>query len=142
MEVIGAVSGVVGVLAFTFKLAGEVTVLVADIRNAPEDIIQLRTELQDLSDILDWIQILSGRHQLRPEDKPLEVAVITQLKRCKNNMEDIKQKLKRFFKKGSERRGPLQIISWRIRKGEIRDLKDKLRDSRAQLQLSVLVLNA
>lgn len=142
MEVIGALSGVVGVLAFTLKLAGEVTVLISDIRNAPEDIIQLRMELQDLSDILDWVQTLTGRHQLRPEDRPLEITVIAQLERCRSTMEDIKQRLGRFFSKGIGRRSPLQLISWRIRKSEVRDLKDRLRDSRAQLQLSVLVLNA
>ena len=45
MEIVRALGGVVGVQAFTFKLAGEVTGLVSDIRNAPEDIILLRMEL-------------------------------------------------------------------------------------------------
>ena len=142
MEVVGALSGVAGLLAFTFKLAGEVTVLISDIQNAPEDIMQLRVELQDLSDILDWTQTLSKRHRLRPEYRPLEITVISQLERCRDTMEDIKLKLRRFFNNGTARGSALQIISWRMRKSEIRDLKDKLRDSRAQLQLSVLVLNA
>jgi hypothetical protein len=135
-------AGITGVLAFTAKLTREVIALASEIRDAPEDITDLRLELQHLSSLIQSTDDLSTKYPLRPDCKPLGDTVIECLERCRTVMEAIKLQLRKFVSSGIARRSPMRMISWTMRKDKIQNLRSKLRDSKAMLELSITVFNS
>jgi len=134
------VASITGILAFAAKITGETITLLSDIRDAPDEISDLRFELQNLSSLVQSTHHLIGRNQPKPDDKPLEDTTTDCLQQCLSIVDDIRVKLKSFLS-GSGRRSPLpQSWSWVFHKTSIRNLKDRLRNSRAMLSLSVTVL--
>ncbi|SPO03227.1 uncharacterized protein DNG_05909 [Cephalotrichum gorgonifer] len=139
---LSVVAGITGILAFTATAARSLTTLVASIRDAPDDISDLQLELQNLSALIQSAHDVVVKHPLRLEDAPLAETVGVYLERCQEIMDAIRVQLKQFMSRESGRRSPMRMITWTIRKGEIRNLRDRLRDSKAGLQLSITTLNA
>jgi hypothetical protein len=138
----GAAS-IIGILAATASVARSLTGLVGELRNAPEDVMDLRQELQNLSALVQSAHDVTVKHPLRSEEAPLAETVTGCLDRCQAVMLDIREQLKHFLSSsGSGMRSPMRLLSWTMRRAEIRSLRDKLRDSKASLQLSIMVLTA
>ncbi|KAJ9136988.1 Ankyrin [Coniochaeta hoffmannii] len=135
-------ASITGVLAFTAKSTREVMAMISEIRDAPDDIEDLRLELQNLTSLIESTHGLATKYPLYPECKPLQDTVTECLDRCRTILEAIRLQLKSFVSRGIGRRSPMRVISWTMRRGEIRSLRDRLRDSKAMLDLSVTVLNS
>ncbi|KAK4186791.1 ankyrin repeat-containing domain protein [Podospora australis] len=138
---LSVVAGVTGVLAFTAKLTQEVITLITTIKDAPRDIADLQFDLKSLSSLVLSAHNVSVRYPLRSEDKPLEDTVRECLEQCQTVIQTIKQRLSMFQGKGKEK-GIVRRGMWYLRKPTIRDERDRLRDSKAMVELSITVLNA
>ena len=153
-EPLSVLASIAGVLAFSAQLTRQVATILSEVRDAPTEIQDLNSELQNLSSIirashrlLTTTTTTTTTHALRPEDKPLEATVAECLDRCQAVMGDIKSQLtSRFYLQqgggGGGGRSILRAISWVVRKNEIRNSKDRLRDSRAMFELAFTVLHA
>lgn len=140
---LSVVASIAGLMAFAASTARNLTTLMASVRDAPDDIFDLRVELENLSALIQCAYNVAAKHPLRPEDAPLAETVSDCLGRCQVVMAAIEVQLKQFLSRsGGGRRSPIRMISWTMRKGEIRNLRDRLRDSKASLQLAISVLNA
>ena len=139
---LSVVAGIVGVLAFTASTARSLTTLTAAVRDAPNDIVDLRLELQNLSALIQSAHDVVSKHPMRPDDAPLAETVRDCLEHCQVIMQSIQSQLKQFLSKSGGRRSPMRVISWTMRKSEIRSLRVRLGDSKASLQLAITVLNA
>ncbi|KAK3343382.1 ankyrin repeat-containing domain protein [Lasiosphaeria hispida] len=140
---VSVVASITGLLAFTAKITREIITLISEVRDAPEEITDLKFELQNLSSLIRSAHDLVTRNQLQPDDKPLEDTTTECLEQCRSILTEIGTKLKPFVSSSSGRRSPLpQSWSWVLHKGRIRNLQDRLRNSRAMLELSITVLSA
>jgi hypothetical protein len=139
---LSVVAGITGVLAFTGQCTRQIIAIIAKIQNAPDEITDLRFELQHLSSLVQSAHNVLLRNKPRPEDRPLEDTVKECLQRCQDIMKDIEKQLSHFFNKNTGRRSPLRAVNWFFQSGQITALKDRLRDSRAMLELSITVLNS
>lgn len=138
---LSVVASIAGILAFAAKITSETITLLSDIREAPDEITDLRFELQNLASLVRSTHHLVSRNEPKPDDKPLEDTTTDCLQRCVTIVNEIQVKLKPFLSAGSGRRSSLpQAWSWVFHKASIRTLKDRLRNSRAMLSLSVTVL--
>lgn len=138
---LSVVAGVTGVLAFTAKLAQEVITMISDIKDAPRDIADLQFDLRNLSSLVLSAHSVSVRYPLRPEDKPLEDTVKECLEQCQTVIDTIKERLSMFQGKGKAK-SLMRRGMWYLRKVTIKDERDRLRDSKAMVELSITVFNA
>ena len=136
MDPLSIVASVTGLLAFT----GSVIKIAAEVREAPEEMLDLRTELRNLSAILRSAADVSTRYGVRVEDAPLIDTVQQHLDVCQAAMESIRSHLTDFVRPGTGRRSPIRVLRWTMRRGEIKTLRNRLRDAKAGLQLAVTVL--
>jgi hypothetical protein len=146
MDPLSTVAGITGILAFTGQLARNLTTLTSEIRDAPDDIVDLQSELQNLVSLIRSAQDVAAKYGLHAEDAPLAETVKNCLEQCQTTMEAIREQLKVFLSvsSGSGRRSPMGVrrtLFWVMRKGEIQNLRNRLRDSKASLSLAVMVLN-
>lgn len=138
---LSVVASIAGILAFAAKITSETITIVSAIRDAPDEITDLRFELQNLSSLVRSTHHLVSRNEPKPDGKPLEDTTTDCLQRCVTIVGEIQVKLQPFLSGDSGRRSPLpQSWSWVFHKAGIRTLKDRLRNSRAMLSLSVTVL--
>ncbi|KAK4221380.1 ankyrin repeat-containing domain protein [Podospora fimiseda] len=131
-----------GVLAFTFKITKEVLALIDEIRDAPDDIDDLKLQVKHLPPLIESIQTLTVTYRLPPGITGLQETLENYLKHCQGVLDAIKVQLGKFISRGSGKKSPMRIIGWAMRKSEIRNLRDRLRESQAMLQTSVVAYNS
>jgi len=137
MDPLSIAASITGVLTFT----ASVLKLVGDIREAPEEMLDLRTELHNLAAILRSADEVTTRYGVRAEDAPLVDTVRQHLDHCRLVTEAIRSQLAPLVgSAGAGRRSPMRALRWTLRRGEIRSLRGRLRDAKAGLQLAVTVL--
>jgi len=141
-EPLSILASITGVLAFSAQLTRQITTLLSEVRDAPIEIQDLKFELQNLSSLIRASHNLLTTHTLLPDDKPLEGTVAECLDRCSSAMSDIKSQLSHFWQAGSGGKSFFRAINWVIRKNEIRNSRDRLRDARAMFELAFTVLHA
>jgi hypothetical protein len=130
----------VGVIAFAAQTAKSLVTLTAEIRDAPEEILHVRRDVQALSAVLQSVREVCSKANVQAEDQPLVESLAEYVSLCQSTMVDLTKLLQSFRSKGSARRGPLRMIEWKFRKGEIKGLRQRLQEGKASLNLTVLAL--
>lgn len=143
MDPLSAIASITGILAFSVKTAQALHTLITDIRGAPDDIVDVRIEVESLSSILKSAQDLCTTYTLRKEDEQLVATLGQCVGHCDEAMVNLRLVIAPFAagERGSGRRSPMRMISWTMHKGEVRTLRSRLRDRKASLNLAVSVLN-
>ncbi len=136
-------SGIGGLIALAASTAQGLTTLITDIRNAPAEIEDLKQDLQALDTVIKTTANLYQVYGLKVEDAALSETFSGILEGCVRPMQNLEKVLQRFSGSDSKsgRRSPMVMMLWTMRKGEIRGLRDRLRDGKASLTLAVDVFN-
>lgn len=138
---LSVVASVAGVVAFAASTARTLISLIQEMADAPEEILHIRRDVQNLSAVLVSIQDTWARHNLKSEDLALVTSLTEYLSLCQDSMQSIRALLVPLAAKGSGRKSPLRMVGWVMRKGEIRTLRERLQEGKASLNITLSALN-
>ncbi|KAI0891012.1 ankyrin [Annulohypoxylon nitens] len=138
---LSVVASVAGVVAFAASTARTLISLIQEMADAPEEILHIRRDIQNLSAVLVSIQDTWARHNLKSEDLALVTSLTEYLSLCQDSMQSIRALLVPLAAKGSGRKSPLRMVGWVMRKGEIRTLRERLQEGKASLNITLSALN-
>ncbi|KAF2101689.1 ankyrin [Rhizodiscina lignyota] len=136
-------SGVAGLIALVATTTQSLITIISDLRDAPADIQDVNHDVHALSSLIRTTDDLYQVYGLKADDAALTDTFNECLSGCLRPMKDLEKILQRFSgtERGGGRRSPMRVMMWTMRKGEIRGLRDRLRDSKASLTLAVSVFN-
>ena len=144
MDPLSVIAGVTGVIGFAAQTATSLKTLISDIRDAPEAVRDLLSELDGLSSILESTQELIGSHRLQKRDVALVQRVYLCAEDCQRAMWKLRQNLEPL-KQDPKSSGLLKQTwtrtAWTWRKRDIEAYKITLNGYRANLHFHVSVLN-
>ncbi|KAI2465346.1 ankyrin [Annulohypoxylon bovei var. microspora] len=135
------VASAVGVVAFAASTARTLISLIQEMADAPEEILHIRRDVQNLSAVLGSIQDIWARYDLKSEDLALVTSLTEYLSLCQDSMQSIRVLLVPLAKKGNGRKSPMRMVGWVMRKGEIRTLRERLQEGKASLNITISALN-
>lgn len=130
----------VGILATAVQTTRGMISLINEIRDAPQDINDLRAELENLALLLQSTRERVGGHELQREDVMIARTLTQCTERCEEAMESLRVVIAPYAAGGSASRRPIMRVSWMFRKDEVKSLAARLRDSKASLQFTVTIL--
>jgi hypothetical protein len=136
-------SGVAGLISLTFDVAQSVSTLISDINDAPTDIKDLDSDVTSLSALLSTTQSLYNTYgkNLAEDAASFGTTLDVCIRRCLGPLQELQTLLKPYGKLSGTRKNLLRMMGWAMKKGEIKTLKDRLKDAKASLSLTVSVLN-
>ncbi|KAI0124033.1 ankyrin [Xylariales sp. AK1849] len=134
-------ASIAGVVTLAVSTARTLLTLASEIRDAPEEIIHVRRDVQNLGSVLRSLESMTAKADLGEEDRALTESLTEYLCLCQTTMEAIADLLKGFTRKGSGRRSPMRMLGWTMRKGEIRALRARLQEGKASLNITISALN-
>jgi hypothetical protein len=146
MDPLSITSGVVGLIATTVQMAQAVSALISDIKDAPADVKDLQSDVKSLAALLATTQSLYdtyGRNSVQ-DAATFGVTLDICLQRCIGPLKELEELLKPFGAGSVKKRSLGRVLSsftWVMKKGEIKGSKDRLKDAKASLTLTVSVLN-
>ncbi|KAF7543326.1 hypothetical protein G7Z17_g10826 [Cylindrodendrum hubeiense] len=138
---LSVISGIAGVIAFATATTQTLVSLIQAIKDAPQEILELRLELDSLSSVLQSAKQLCATYEIRVDDATLIETVTGCLQHSSSMMDSLKITLQQFVDDGNWRRRSRRAFSWTMRKGDIKTLRSRFRDGTARLTLAVSVLN-
>lgn len=130
----------VGILATSVHTTRKMIALINEIRDAPKDISDLRSELENLGLLLQSTRERIDGNKLRQEDVMIARTLTQCTEQCEASMESLRLVIAPYAAGGSASRGPMKRVSWMFRKDEVKSLMARLRDSKASLQFTVTIL--
>jgi hypothetical protein len=146
MDPLSIASGVAGLISLAFELSKAVSGLISDIKDAPTDIQDLDSDVKSLSALLGTTQALYdtyGQDLFDDSKSSLGETFDVCLRRCLGPLQELQGVLASFSTKmqGKSMKNPMRMMSWVMKKGEVNTLKDRLKDAKASLTLTISVLN-
>ncbi|RSM11288.1 hypothetical protein CDV31_006840 [Fusarium ambrosium] len=139
-EALGIVGSVIGIIQITATVALRLNSLIQGIRDAPDDIRHLQEDVANLAAVLDTTHELSEQYQ-HVEAPSLTRALKGQLGTCEKSMQDIRTFLNPLVQKASGGKKIIIMIEWNLKKGELRDLRSRLSEGKAGLNLTITSLH-
>ncbi|RSL91844.1 hypothetical protein CEP51_000114 [Fusarium floridanum] len=139
-EALGIVGSVIGIIQITATVALRLNSLIQGIRDAPDDICHLQEDVANLAAVLDTTHELSEQYQ-NVEAPSLTRALKGQLGTCEKSMQDIRTFLNPLVQKASGGKKFIKMIEWNLKKGELRDLRSRLSEGKAGLNLTITSLH-
>ncbi|KAI8711648.1 Helo-like-N domain-containing protein [Fusarium sp. LHS14.1] len=139
-EALGIVGSVIGIIQITATVALRLNSLVQGIRDAPDDILHLQDDVANLAAVLDTTHELSEQYQ-HVEAPSLTRALKGQLGSCEKSMQDIRTFLNPLVQKASGGKKFIKMIEWNLKKSELRDLRGRLSEGKAGLNLTITSLH-
>ncbi|KAF7324313.1 putative nacht and ankyrin domain protein [Mycena sanguinolenta] len=146
MDPLSITSGVAGVISLAVQVAQTVSTLISDIKDAPVDVKDLESDIKSLAALLATTQSLYDAHgkNLVQDAATFDITLNICLERCVGPLKELEELLKPFGAASTKKRNLLRVmnsLSWVMKKGVIKGLKDRLKDAKASLTLTVSVLN-
>jgi len=141
MDVVGSITGVAGVVVFAMQAAQKLTDLVSEVKDVPEDIRDLGTNLSSLISILDSAKTLCSKEEFK-DANPLLVDNLQQcIQQCGDNSESFYNELMKFKDNFMRRRSFAKRVAWIWQKKERDRIKTRLFESRDNADTAILVMN-
>ncbi|PNH34748.1 hypothetical protein BJF96_g1976 [Verticillium dahliae] len=140
-------TGVAGLVIFAIDAAFKLTNLVNEIRDAPDDIRDLGSNLISLATILNSTKTLCSLDEFKDVDELLSETLMSCVKQCEDASSGLYAELSAFKPRTPttpgvvERRSLRQMMHWSWRQKSRQALKTRLFDSRDNLNMAVTVLN-
>lgn len=138
MDVFGAVSGAVGILAVTLQVARGVSNLIGEIKDAPQSLQRLNQELQDLESILSQIDRANvGGSKINIGSTAVEIS----LKTCRDELERLQHLLKPLAPKSAEdgiHRRTFQGLKKLFKDDDIREAVNALQSRKLSICLALM----
>jgi hypothetical protein len=137
-EVIGILSGTVGIAAFVLQAVRDISNLAGDISDGPRRLQQLEQELYDLQLILSRLERLESA--VYKDGKASELSpVVLSVKTCHDELERLKRLLEPLLPKpGGERIKLFQRMKTFLKDGEIKDAVSALQSRKLSLCLALM----
>ncbi|KAJ4328655.1 hypothetical protein N0V84_000845 [Fusarium piperis] len=139
-EALGIVGSVIGIIQITATVALRLNSLIQSIRDAPDDIHHLQDDVANLAAVLDTTHELSEQYQ-HVEAPSLTRALKGQLGTCEKSVQDIQSFLNPLVQKASEGKRFIRMVEWNLKKSELRDLRERLSEGKAGLNLTITSLH-
>lgn len=139
-EALGIVGSVIGIIQITATVALRLNSLVQGIRDAPDGILHLQDDVANLAAVLDTTHELSEQYQ-HVEAPSLTRALKGQLGTCEKSMQDIRTFLNPLVQKASGGNKFIRMVEWNLKKSELRDLRGRLSEGKAGLNLTITSLH-
>ncbi|KAL6355599.1 hypothetical protein LRP88_11201 [Fusarium phalaenopsidis] len=139
-EALGVVGSVIGIIQITATVALRLNSLVQGIRDAPDDIRHLQDDVANLAAVLDTTHELSEQYQ-HVEAPSLTRALKGQLGTCEKSMQDIRTFLNPLVQKALGGNKFIRMVEWNLKKSELRDLRGRLSEGKAGLNLTITSLH-
>lgn len=140
-EVFGIVGSAAGVIQLTLAAANGIITLIQDIRDAPEEVLFTRRDVQSLGAILTSTYDTCVQHNLNTQDQALTAALAEYLDMCDQAIKAMHKLLEPLVSKGLGRRDPRRMIEWTMKKGEVRGLRERINHGKASLTLVISAIN-
>ncbi|RBQ78384.1 hypothetical protein VDGD_04100 [Verticillium dahliae] len=140
-------TGVAGLVIFAIDAAFKLTNLVNEIRDAPDDIRDLGSNLISLATILNSTKTLCSLDEFKDVDELLSETLMSCVKQCEDASSGLYAELSAFKPRTPttpgvvERRSLRQKMHWSWRQKSRQALKTRLFDSRDNLNMAVTVFN-
>ncbi|PNH41873.1 hypothetical protein VD0004_g5329 [Verticillium dahliae] len=140
-------TGVAGLVIFAIDAAFKLTNLVNEIRDAPDDVRDLGSNLISLATILNSTKTLCSLDEFKDVDELLSETLMSCVKQCEDASSGLYAELSAFKPRTPttpgvvERRSLRQKMHWSWRQKSRQALKTRLFDSRNNLNMAVTVLN-
>ncbi|KAG7132996.1 hypothetical protein HYQ45_018926 [Verticillium longisporum] len=140
-------TGVAGLVIFAIDAAFKLTNLVNEIRDAPDDIRDLGSNLISLATILNSTKTLCSLDEFKGVDELLSETLMSCVKQYEDASSGLYAELSAFKPRTPttpgvvERRSLRQKMHWSWRQKSRQALKTRLFDSRDNLNMAVTVLN-
>ncbi|KAI1453669.1 ankyrin [Annulohypoxylon moriforme] len=138
---LSVIASVAGVVAFAASTARSLISLIQEMADAPEEILHIRRDVQNLSVVLGSVQDIWATKNLRSEDVALVTSLTEYVNLCQDSMQSIRVLLVPLAAKGSGRRSPMRMVGWVMKKGEVKTLRERLQESKASLNITISTLN-
>jgi hypothetical protein len=146
MDPLSVTSGVVGLIVTAVQAAQAVSTLISDIKDAPTDVKDLQSDVKSLAALLATTQSLYDTYGKKSVQDAATFGVTLDicLQRCIGPLKGLEELLKPFGAGSAKKRSlgrALSWFTWIMKKGAIKGLKDRLKDAKASLTLTVSVLS-
>ncbi|KAM6511466.1 hypothetical protein FALCPG4_016469 [Fusarium falciforme] len=139
-EALGIVGSVIGIIQITATVALRLNSLIQGIRDAPDDIRRLQDDVANLAAVLDTTHELSEQYQ-HVGAPSLTRALKGQLEACEKSMQDIRTFLNPLVQKATGGKKFIRMVEWNLKKSELRDLRERLSEGKAGLNLTITSLH-
>ncbi|KAI1655548.1 ankyrin [Daldinia decipiens] len=133
------VASVIGVAGLAISTSRALISLIQEMTDAPQEILHIRRDVQNLSAVLGSLQDICAKYDLKSGDLALESSLTECINLCQDSMQSIHILIAPL--KGSSRRSPIRMIGWVIRKGEIKALRERLQEGKTSLNITISVIN-
>lgn len=140
MVAVSIIASVAGLLTAAVTASKETISVINDIRDAPQDISLLVQEMNNLNLLLESTRQRTDNNKLREEDAMLAQTVNDCTVQCTVFMKALTEKLRPYSAGGLMSRGLFKRMGFAMDKDEIKELTEKLRDSKASLQFAITIL--
>ncbi|KAL7619374.1 hypothetical protein AAE478_009911 [Parahypoxylon ruwenzoriense] len=134
-------ASVAGIVAFAASTARTLISLTQEMADAPNEILYIRRDVQSLAVVLGSIKDVCTKYGLRSEDLALGGSLTENVSQCQDSMQSIRVLIEPLAVKGRGRRSPMKMVRWVMRKGEVRALRERLRENKASLNITISTLN-
>ncbi|OTB11190.1 hypothetical protein K445DRAFT_322185 [Daldinia sp. EC12] len=132
-------ASVIGVAGLAISTARTLVSLIQEMADAPQEILHIRRDVQNLSAVLGSLQDTCAKYNPKSEDLALESSLAECINLCQDSMQSIHTLITPL--KGTGRRSPIRMVGWVIRKGEIKALRERLQEGKASLNITISVIN-
>ncbi|KAM0424359.1 hypothetical protein ACHAPT_010506 [Fusarium lateritium] len=139
-EALGIVGSVIGIIQITATVALRLNSLIQGIRDAPDDIRHIQEDVANLAAVLDTTLELSEQYE-QVEAPSLTKALKGQLGSCEKSMQDIRTFLNPLVEKASGGSKFIRMVEWNLKKSELRELRGRLSEGKAGLNLTITSLH-
>ncbi|MBE7179824.1 MAG: hypothetical protein INR71_01230 [Terriglobus roseus] len=130
-------AGVAGLLALGLTATEGLNTLIANFRGAPGEIKELGQELRNLRDLLERASSLHQTHGSSINDQRFASTFDEHVRACVVPIQQLDETLRKLSCRSSVLLRPL----WAVKKGQVRDLRTRLRDAKASLSLMIVLFN-
>ncbi|KAI0098354.1 ankyrin [Daldinia grandis] len=133
------IASVIGVAGLAVSTSRALISLIQEMTDAPQEILHIRRDVQNLSVVLGSLQDICAKYDLKSEDIALESSLTECIALCQDSMQSIHILIAPL--KGSGRRSPIRMVGWVMRKGEIKALRERLQEGKTSLNITISVIN-
>ncbi|KAI1803259.1 ankyrin [Daldinia bambusicola] len=132
-------ASVVGVTGLAVSTARALISLIQEMADAPQEMLHIRRDVQNLSAVLESIQDMCAKYDIKSEDLALEKSLAECTDLCQDSMQSIYTLIEPL--RGTGRRSPIKRVGWVMRKGEVKALRERLQEGKASLNITISVIN-
>jgi Mg2+ and Co2+ transporter CorA len=130
-EAFAVFTGIVGLLDVAVRTADSLRELYSEVKNAPNLIWALSNDITDFKDVLE--DISSARESIEKLAHPQDSSMMNNLERRLQNAQEVLSELDSLVTRLNELKSSTKRIAWYLQKAKAEALRNRLKETKAQL---------